>query len=132
MIWYVDLRSRLCLANLERSLHIPPHAGLRFGQPPAHPEARPSRSVNQPATSNLLTLFLYCHGNPSVLAKRIAARKGHFMGAQMLESQLATLQDPRDEKGVTSVEIDQPEEEVAREAVRNVKMLVKGEVEHLD
>lgn len=54
------------------------------------------------------------------------------MGAQMLESQLATLQDPRDEKGVTSVEIDQPEEEVAREAVRNVKMLVKGEVEHLD
>lgn len=50
------------------------------------------------------------------------------MGAQMLESQLATLEDPRKEKGVTSVEIDQSEEEVAREAARNVTDLVGREI----
>ena len=51
------------------------------------------------------------------------------MGAQMLESQLATLEDPRSEKGVTSVEIDQTKENVAEEASRNVKALVKEQIE---
>ena len=94
-------------------------------QPPSHPSATPSKSVDVPATANLLTLFLYCHGSPSVLAQRIARRKGHFMGARMLESQLATLEDPREEKGVASVEIDQSEEDVAGEAVQNVRAVVR-------
>ncbi len=51
------------------------------------------------------------------------------MGVQMLASQLATLEDPTSEKGVTSVEIDQKEEDVAKEAARNVKELVEREVE---
>ena len=50
----------------------------------------------------------------------------------MLESQLATLEDPRNEKDVTSVEIDQKEEDVAKDAETNVKALVHEEVEHLD
>ncbi|CAD6566164.1 MAG: hypothetical protein TREMPRED_002292 [Tremellales sp. Tagirdzhanova-0007] len=57
---------------------------------------------------------------------------GHFMGAKMLESQLATLEDPQNENGVTTVEIDQKQEDVARHAETNIKALVREEVEHLD
>ena len=51
------------------------------------------------------------------------------MGARMLESQLATLEDPRGETGVASVEIDAPREEVRREAVKAIKKVVTEEVE---
>ena len=50
----------------------------------------------------------------------------------MLESQLATLEDPQNENGVTTVEIDQKQEDVARHAETNIKALVREEVEHLD
>ncbi|ORY23936.1 P-loop containing nucleoside triphosphate hydrolase protein [Naematelia encephala] len=92
--------------------------------PPNHPDI--------PATSNLQTLFLYCYGSPEVLQKRIAARKGHFMGAQMLVSQLATLEDPRGEGGVTWVDIDQPPEKVAADAVKRIRALVDEQVSQKD
>lgn len=46
------------------------------------------------------------------------------MGAQMLRSQLATLEDPRGEKGVAWVDIDQSPEEVGRQATEGVRGLV--------
>jgi gluconate kinase len=54
------------------------------------------------------------------------------MGAKMLESQLATLEDPRHEAGVTSVAIDQREEDVARDASANLRRLVKEVVVPVD
>ena len=39
-------------------------------------------------------LLVHLHGNRAVLAQRIASRKGHFMPASLLESQLATLEPP--------------------------------------
>lgn len=39
-------------------------------------------------------LFIHLHGSREVLAQRIANRKGHFMPASLLESQLATLEPP--------------------------------------
>ncbi|OCF37494.1 gluconokinase [Kwoniella heveanensis BCC8398] len=92
--------------------------------PPAHPTATSDLKVHHPATSALETYFVYCHGTPEVLEARIAARKGHFMGKQMLASQLATLEDPRGEDGVVTVEIDATPEEVGRTATEGVKKLV--------
>lgn len=89
----------------------------------------PSLKVHKPATSNLLTLFLYCHGTPELLAERIAARKGHFMGAQMLKSQLATLQDPRGEHGVAWVDIAGSKDEVGDRAVRGIRYLVEQDLD---
>ena len=43
------------------------------------------------------------------------------MGAKMLESQLATLEDPTGEDGVAVVEIDHDRETVGKEAVSGVK-----------
>jgi len=92
--------------------------------PRSHPDANPDRSVDKPATANLVTLFLYCHGSPSLLAARIASRKGHFMGAKMLESQLATLEDPRGEDGVGWVDISASKEEVRKRAVSEVRTML--------
>ncbi|KAK1927922.1 P-loop containing nucleoside triphosphate hydrolase protein [Papiliotrema laurentii] len=100
--------------------------------PPNHDEATAEKKVDKPATSNLLTLFLYCHGSPELLAQRIAARKGHFMGARMLESQLATLQDPRGEEGVAWVDIDGTEEVVRERAVKNTQRLIAAELDEKD
>lgn len=38
--------------------------------------------------------FIYLHGSRELLEQRIGARKGHFMPASLLDSQLATLQEP--------------------------------------
>ncbi len=38
--------------------------------------------------------LVYLYGDPKLLAARIGARRGHFMPASLLESQLATLEPP--------------------------------------
>ena len=101
-------------------------------QPPSHSTAKAEKKVDQPATANLITLFMYCYGTPEVLGQRIAARKNHFMSANMLESQLQTLQDPRGEDGVAWVDIDASREEVEANALRNMKELVARDVDGKD
>jgi carbohydrate kinase (thermoresistant glucokinase family) len=48
--------------------------------------------------------FIHLHGTREVLAARIAGRKGHFMPASLLDSQLKTLEMPGADE--TSVTID--------------------------
>jgi len=43
----------------------------------------------------------YLHGKTEMLASRLASRTGHYMKAGMLESQLATLETPSADEGVT-------------------------------
>lgn len=45
-------------------------------------------------TAERPVLFIHLHGSRAVLEQRIASRKGHFMPASLLESQLATLELP--------------------------------------
>jgi gluconokinase len=56
-------------------------------------------------------VLVYLKGSPDVLADRLARRFGHFMKPSMLASQLADLEEPSHEEGVT-VEIDAPVEEI--------------------
>jgi len=39
---------------------------------------------------------VYLRGSETVLRERLAGRRGHFMQAELLASQLATLEEPRD------------------------------------
>lgn len=50
--------------------------------------------------------FVFLTGDPKVLEERMGARTGHFMPAALLQSQLATLENPQDEAGVVTVDID--------------------------
>ncbi|MBP1842210.1 gluconokinase [Rhizobium petrolearium] len=50
--------------------------------------------------------FVFLTGDPKVLEERMGARTGHFMPASLLQSQLATLESPKGEPGVVTVDID--------------------------
>jgi gluconokinase len=45
--------------------------------------------------------LVYLKGDATTLAERIGKRTGHYMRASMLEGQLATLEEPLPEEGVT-------------------------------
>ncbi len=51
-------------------------------------------------------------GSPELLAERIGGRKGHFMKPGMLQSQLATLEPPRQ---ALTVDVAPPPDEIVRE-----------------
>lgn len=48
---------------------------------------------------------VYLHGSAALLRSRLEARRGHFMKAALLASQLATLEEPRD---ALVVDVDAP------------------------
>lgn len=62
--------------------------------------------------------FVFLHGSRAVLEERMGERAGHFMPASLLDSQLATLENPSAEKGVVAVDISSPVEAVATAALR--------------
>lgn len=61
-------------------------------------------------------VFVYLHGTQAVLTARMTARTDHFMPPTLLTSQLATLEDPRGEQGIVTVDIDQPVETIIASA----------------
>jgi gluconokinase len=67
--------------------------------------------------------FVYLSGSKELLTKRMGERKGHFMPASLLESQLATLEVPTGELGVVTVDIDNTIEGIAETALRDLKSL---------
>lgn len=60
--------------------------------------------------------FIFLTGTKDVLAARMGQRDGHFMPLTLLDSQLATLEDPSGEVDVTTIDIDQPLSEVVASA----------------
>jgi gluconokinase len=66
------------------------------------------------------TRFVHLTGPRELLEQRIANRRGHFMAASMLDSQLAILEPlAPDEPGVT-VDVTPPPAEIAAEALRQL------------
>ena len=64
------------------------------------------RGEDGSSTPSLSTYFVYLKGDRDVLMARMQNRKGHFMKAGMLESQLSTLESPEDEPGVVTVSVE--------------------------
>lgn len=61
--------------------------------------------------------FIYLHGSEALLAARMGARTGHFMPPALLTSQLATLEDPRGEPGVVTIDIAPPVAQIVADAL---------------
>ena len=56
--------------------------------------------------------FLFLNGDPALLKQRIKDRKGHYFGAELLESQFETLEEP---EGIPTVDVTgKPKEVVSR------------------
>jgi gluconokinase len=66
-------------------------------------------------------VFVFLSGSRETLAARLAARKGHFMPASLLDSQLATLEPPGpNEPGIVEVSLEPPVEVVVKAAIDGV------------
>ncbi len=66
-------------------------------------------------------IFVFLSGSRETLAARLAARKGHFMPASLLDSQLATLEPPHpDEPGIVEVSFEPTLEVVVKAAIDGV------------
>ena len=50
-------------------------------------------------------VLVYLHGAPELLASRMAQRDGHFMPTALLESQLATLEEPAADEDAIPVDV---------------------------
>lgn len=58
--------------------------------------------------------FIYLHGSRNLLAARMAERKGHFMPASLLDSQLATIEIPGPEENALHLDVVLPVDELVR------------------
>jgi len=56
--------------------------------------------------------FILLHGSREVIAQRLARRRGHFMPVSMLDSQLATLEEPAPDERVWVMDVAQPAEAI--------------------
>ncbi len=60
--------------------------------------------------------FIYLHGSRELLERRIGARKGHFMPASLLDSQLRTLEEPAADERALRLDIALSVPELATQA----------------
>lgn len=63
--------------------------------------------------------LVFLHGPESLIAKRLAARAGHFAGPELLQSQFQTLEEPED---AVVVEIAAPPEAIVVKIRRELQL----------
>ena len=61
--------------------------------------------------------FVYLQGNRTLLAERMSQRRGHYMPAALLDSQLAALEEPAPDEDVWVCEIDATPDAIVAELV---------------
>lgn len=80
-------------------------------------------------TQNVLVHFVYLHAPEEVLLARVAARKGHYMGASMVHSQFGILEAPgKDETDIISVDVSGSLDEVEQDALEKIRLAVNKEM----
>ncbi|KAG6301566.1 hypothetical protein E4U09_005020 [Claviceps aff. purpurea] len=69
--------------------------------------------------------FVFLDASEEVLLKRVAERKGHYMGANMVKSQFESLERPTgDEVDVVTIDVSRSADEVKEDVVAKAKALL--------
>ncbi|RST15442.1 gluconokinase [Streptomyces sp. WAC05374] len=68
-------------------------------------------------------VFLHLTGDRTLIEERMAARKGHFMPAALLDSQFATLQSLGDDEAGVAVDVSGSPEDITDRAVAALRRL---------
>ncbi len=66
-------------------------------------------------------VLVYLKGSKDLIAKRIAARTGHFMPPSLLDSQFATLEEPGPDEHPVVVSIEPPPDAIIDDVVKMLK-----------
>jgi gluconokinase len=76
----------------------------------------------------ILIHFIFLHAPAELLLKRVTAREGHYMGADMVKSQFDILERPReDEIDVITVDASRDVDQVKQDALEKVNALLAVE-----
>ena len=67
--------------------------------------------------------FVYLKGEARLIDERLRARRGHYASGTILESQLATLEEPTD---AITVSIDQPPDAIVASVFQQMKLAPMG------
>lgn len=68
--------------------------------------------------NDILVHFIFLNAPPEVLLERVSNRQGHYMGANMVQSQFDILERPaEDERDVISIDVSRSIDEVKRDAL---------------
>ena len=62
--------------------------------------------------------FVFLAGDRSLVAERLANRRGHFMPVSLLDSQLATLEEPSSDEGAWPCDVRETPESIVADLVR--------------
>lgn len=65
--------------------------------------------------------FIHLSGSRALIAERLANRTGHFMPPSMLDSQLATLEQPADDEHVASCDVSGTPESIVNAIVAQAR-----------
>ncbi|CAK7265373.1 hypothetical protein SEPCBS57363_001549 [Sporothrix epigloea] len=72
--------------------------------------------------------FIYLSADPEILLKRVTGRQGHYMGSNMVQSQLDILEPPQaDETDVICIDVGHPIKEVKEAALQKVMSITEEE-----
>lgn len=85
--WLASLQRQLAQAEAEQRSLVLACSALK-------------RAYRQILSQGLAVQILYLHGSRELLLERLMARQGHFAGASLLDSQLATLEVPSTEEAL--------------------------------
>jgi gluconokinase len=69
--------------------------------------------------------FIQLLADKTLVAERMAKRKGHFMPASLLDSQFSTLEDLRDDENGVKITVDAPPETVVERALTGLGITTK-------
>lgn len=70
--------------------------------------------------------FVYLHGHREIIAERLAQRRGHYMPASLLDSQLAVLEEPGSDENHFTVDLNQPPEQLLEAVLDNLRSEFSG------
>ncbi|MBE8716885.1 gluconokinase [Cellvibrio polysaccharolyticus] len=70
--------------------------------------------------AGLQTLFVFLHGEKTVIYQRLVNRTNHFMDPNLLDSQFDSLEFPRDETDMLHIDIDAPREQLLSDITRQI------------
>lgn len=66
-------------------------------------------------------VFVYLHGSREVIAERMSHRKGHYMPTSLLDSQLATLEEPTADERVIPENLETPPRLIIDDAIDRIR-----------
>ena len=81
---------------------------------------RAYRDVLRAAVPDLRFVFL--DGPATMIAERMASRRGHYMPPSLLGSQLATLERPADDEAALHCSIEAPPEQIVADLVARLRL----------